>query len=191
MQASDDTWKIEETEEPGEDEADELVSYEILNYPADTTLKGYLEQWDAQQLRVPPFQRLYVWDLRKASKLIESFLLGLPVPGVFLFKERESAHFLIIDGQQRISSVVAFQKELFNDKAVFRLQNVAPQWNGKKFRIALPPSDREPRLAPRTNPFGKSSCPVLKRDDDPRGALFPRDPCTTLVSKNYLSEDNF
>ena len=133
MQASDDTWKIEETEEPGEDEADELVSYEILNYPADTTLKGYLEQWDAQQLRVPPFQRLYVWDLKKASKLIESFLLGLPVPGVFLFKERESAHFLIIDGQQRISSVVAFQKELFNDKAVFRLQNVAPQWNGKKF----------------------------------------------------------
>ena len=51
--------------------ADELVSYEILNYPADTTLKGYLQQWDAGQLKVPEFQRRYVWDIRKASKLIE------------------------------------------------------------------------------------------------------------------------
>ena len=133
MEATDDTWKFDQTEPPGEEEADELVSYEILNYPADTTLKGYLEQWDVQQLRVPPFQRRYVWDIKKASKLIESFLLGLPVPGVFLFKERESAHFLIIDGQQRISTVVAFQKGLFNDKVAFRLQAVSPQWEGKKF----------------------------------------------------------
>jgi Protein of unknown function DUF262 len=133
MAESDDNWKVDETEAPGEEEADEIVSYEILNYPADTTLKGYLEQWDVKQLKIPEFQRRYVWDIKKASKLIESFLLGLPVPGVFLFKERDSARFLIIDGQQRITSVVAFQKELFNDKVAFRLQGVSPQWEGKKF----------------------------------------------------------
>jgi Protein of unknown function DUF262 len=132
MPPSVDTWKFDNTEAPGEEEADELVSYEILNYPADTTLRGYLEQWEAHQLRVPEFQRRYVWDIKKASKLIESFLLGLPVPGVFLFKERDASYFLIIDGQQRITTAVAFQKELFNDKVAFRLQAVAPQWEGKK-----------------------------------------------------------
>jgi hypothetical protein len=72
MQRQDDTWKFDETEAPGEEEAAELVSDEILNYPADTTLKGYLEQWDAAQLRVLDFLRRYVWDIKKASKLIES-----------------------------------------------------------------------------------------------------------------------
>ncbi|MGH7783877.1 MAG: DUF262 domain-containing protein, partial [Candidatus Binatia bacterium] len=133
MIADNDTWKVDQTEVPGEEEADELISYEILNYPADTTLKGYLEQWNAEQLRVPEFQRRYVWDIRKASKLVESFLLGLPVPGVFLFKERKSPHFLIIDGQQRITSVVEFQKGLFKEKVAFRLQGVAPRWEGKRF----------------------------------------------------------
>jgi Protein of unknown function DUF262 len=133
MAHDDPTWKIDVTESPGEDEADELVSYEILNYPADTTLKGYLQQWDADQLLIPEFQRRYVWDIKKASKLIESFLLGLPVPGVFLFKERKAPNFLIIDGQQRITSVVDFQKEVFNGKTVFRLQGVAPQWENKKY----------------------------------------------------------
>src|SRR5438105_4689374 len=93
MTTADPRWRVDETEPPGEEEPDELVSYEILNYPADTTLRGYLEQWDASQLNVPDFQRRYVWDIKKASKLIESFLLGLPVPGVFLFKDRGASQF--------------------------------------------------------------------------------------------------
>jgi hypothetical protein len=128
-----DGWVVDETETPGEDEADELISYEILNYPADTTLAGYLSQWNTGQLKVPPFQRSYVWDIKKASKLIESFLLGLPVPGVFLFKERSEPHFLIIDGQQRITSAVTYQKGIFAEKVAFKLQGVAPQWDGKSF----------------------------------------------------------
>ena len=75
MTSADPSWKVDETESPGEEEADELVSYEILNYPADTTLKGYLEQWNVEQLIIPDFQRRYVWDIKKASKLVESFLL--------------------------------------------------------------------------------------------------------------------
>ncbi|WP_300304351.1 DUF262 domain-containing protein [Ferrovibrio sp.] len=115
-----DDWEFEETEESAEEEQSPLLNYEILNYPADTTLKGYLDQWQTHQLEVPPFQRKYVWDQVKASKLIESFLIGLPVPGVFLFKERSKSGFLIIDGQQRITSVVAFQKGTFEEKK-FRL----------------------------------------------------------------------
>jgi len=98
-------WEVEQTEESEESEQD-VITYEINYYPSDLTLKGYLGKWDSKQLYVPPFQRNYVWDQSQASKLIESFLLGLPVPGVFLYKERKSARLQIIDGQQRILSAI-------------------------------------------------------------------------------------
>ena len=70
---------FEVTEESEEDEAIPASKYEIFSYPADTTLKVYADQWKNEQLYVPPFQRNYVWDQTRASKLVESFLLGLPV----------------------------------------------------------------------------------------------------------------
>ncbi|MBF0108878.1 MAG: DUF262 domain-containing protein [Magnetococcales bacterium] len=125
-----DDWDIDATEDPEEETVD--IDYEITSYPADTTLAGYLTQWDNNQLDVPDFQRSYVWDQTRASKLIESFLLGLPVPGVFLYKERKSKKFLIIDGQQRIKSIVYFLKGQFNNK-IFKLKRVTSRWEGKSF----------------------------------------------------------
>lgn len=125
-------WDNEVTEEKPEEEEYPPRQYEIMNYPADTTLRGYLEQWDNKQLIVPPFQRGFVWDQVKSSKLIESFLLGLPVPGVFLYKGRKSQNFLIIDGQQRIKSIVAFLKGILNE-STFRLKKVSKKWEGKRF----------------------------------------------------------
>ena len=122
----------EKTEEPEEDEALPAPRYEIFSYPADTTLKGYLDQWKNEQLFVPAFQRNYVWDQTRASKLIESFLLGLPVPPVFLFKPAGGKQFWIIDGQQRIRSIVDFQKGVFAEKK-FRLKGVDDRWLGKSF----------------------------------------------------------
>ena len=126
---------FEDTEPSAEDEALPAPKYEIFSYPADTTLKGYKDQWNAKpkQLVVPEFQRDYVWDQVRASKLIESFLLGLPVPPVFLYRSQDKKAFLIIDGQQRIRSAVDFQNGLFKD-AVFKLKGVADKWNGKSFK---------------------------------------------------------
>jgi uncharacterized protein with ParB-like and HNH nuclease domain len=126
-----DEWNAQVTEEPEEEEQD-VLTYKISYYPADLTLKGYLEKSNNKQLVIPPFQRSYVWDQVKASKLIESFLLGLPVPGVFLYKERDTNKLQVIDGQQRILSAVRFFKNDFDDKS-FRLKNVHPKWNGKKY----------------------------------------------------------
>ncbi len=129
--ADQDDWSVQNTEEP-EDEEQDVLTYKISYYPADLTLKGYLEKSNNKQLVIPPFQRSFVWDQVKASKLIESFLLGLPVPGVFLYKERDTNKLQVIDGQQRILSAVRFFKNDFDDKA-FRLKNVHPKWNGKKY----------------------------------------------------------
>lgn len=122
---------IEETETPEPEEQDS-ISYQISYYPADITLKGYLDKWNAGQLHVPPFQRSYVWDQVQASKLLESFLLGLPVPGVFLYKEKKTNRLQIIDGQQRITSAIRFFKNDFNGKE-FRLKNVHRRWEGRTY----------------------------------------------------------
>jgi hypothetical protein len=126
------TIEYEKTEAEAEDEALPGPQYEIFSYPADTTLKGYLEQWNNGQLAVPEFQRQYVWDQTRASKLIESFLLGLPVPPVFLYKPAASKSFWIIDGHQRIRSIVDYQKGTFGESK-FRLKAVDERWAGKTF----------------------------------------------------------
>jgi len=128
-----DNWdnSVEQTEDKEEDQPD-VSDYEIMNYPADITLAGYREQWDKKQLIVPNFQRKYVWDQVRASRLIESFLLGLPVPGIFLYKKRGGKEFLVIDGNQRIHSIVCYFKGKIGEKK-FKLKNVNEKWNGKTF----------------------------------------------------------
>lgn len=126
-----DDWIYEQTEED-DDAKGVVVPYQISFFPADFTLAGYHEKKKSTQLRLPPFQRNYVWDVTKASRLIESFLLGLPVPGVFLYKERKTNRLQVIDGQQRITSAVRFFDGAF-DERVFRLKGVADKWNGKTF----------------------------------------------------------
>jgi uncharacterized protein with ParB-like and HNH nuclease domain len=125
-------WDVEKTEDSPEDEQEPKLVYELMNYPADITLGGYVDLFDRQELTVPDFQRMYVWDRVKASKLVESFLLGLPVPGTFLYKERTKPGYLIIDGQQRIMSVIRYIKGLFEDSK-FKLKNVDPRFEGKAF----------------------------------------------------------
>jgi uncharacterized protein with ParB-like and HNH nuclease domain len=73
-------------------------------------------------MAVPGFQRNYVWNIKQASKLIESFLLGLPVPAIFLFTDEAKQEQLVIDGQQRLMTVVYFLDGYFGE----------PDSNGKR-----------------------------------------------------------
>jgi uncharacterized protein with ParB-like and HNH nuclease domain len=99
------------------DEVDDLQveEYDITAAPNDfnvLTINSFLE---SGAVRIPGFQRNYVWDLGRASKLIESLILGLPVPQVFLY-EVERNKFLVIDGQQRLMSIYYFIKQRFPRK---------------------------------------------------------------------------
>ena len=118
---------IEDTESTEEEAGIAPPNFEIVNFPADMTLSLYQEQWKNGQLQIPDFQRKYVWSQAQASKLIESFLLGLPVPGVFLYKGRDSTHYLVIDGHQRIKTIVDFLE------GKSKLKAVSSKWNGKSF----------------------------------------------------------
>jgi len=59
----------------------------------------------------PDFQRLFRWEIGQKSKLIESLLLGIPIPSIFVF-EREDSKWELIDGLQRISTLLEFMGEL-------------------------------------------------------------------------------
>lgn len=99
------------------------------DYPVDTIV----DRLNKDILFVPDFQRSYVWSLRQASRFIESILYGLPVPGIFLYREpTKSGRHLIIDGQQRLRTLQMFKKGFFREKK-FRLVDVAEPWAGRTF----------------------------------------------------------
>jgi hypothetical protein len=59
----------------------------------------------------PDFQRLFRWEIGQKSKLIESLLLGIPIPSIFVF-EKEDSKWELVDGLQRISTLLEFMGEL-------------------------------------------------------------------------------
>src|SRR5580698_10347168 len=67
-----------------------LKGYDILTYPADFTLEVLVGKWQKGEIKNPKLQRRFVWNQIRASKLIESFLMGLPVPPIFLYLDRDN-----------------------------------------------------------------------------------------------------
>ncbi len=112
-------------------EAEEF-RYSITSYGADYTVDSIAKRIEQQKIFVPPFQRKYVWTHIQASRFIESLILGLPVPGVFLSKEESTGKLLIIDGQQRMLSIANFYKGVFKDKK-FTLKGVQSDLEGKSY----------------------------------------------------------
>lgn len=77
----------------------------------------------------PEFQRRYVWDNKKASLLIESVLLEVPIPVIYLAEEQDGK-FTVIDGQQRFRSFFRFLNNEFKLKGL----SVLSELNGKYFK---------------------------------------------------------
>jgi hypothetical protein len=121
-------------------ESDTHVEYDIATYPSDLTLSVIHEMWRNDEIVIPTFQRKFVWNIKQASYLIESFLVGLPVPQVFFYISEKNKN-LVIDGQQRIKSVIFFFEGYFGEenlqgrRQVFRLNGLddkSPYYN-KRF----------------------------------------------------------
>ena len=55
----------------------------------------------------PEFQRIFRWDIIQKSNLIESILLGIPIPPIFV-SQNEKGIWDVIDGQQRLSTIFEF-----------------------------------------------------------------------------------
>lgn len=106
------TFKKNNKESFNQQEQLEIEDYDITSVPNDFNVATIFSQIEKGSLKIPPFQRNYVWDIKRASKLIESILRGLPIPQIFLY-ETEKKEYLVIDGQQRLMSIYYFMKMMF------------------------------------------------------------------------------
>lgn len=98
------------------EEDDFLISeFDLTSSPNDFNIKTLYDFMDSGVVKIPNFQRNYVWDIKRASKLIESIILGIPIPQIFLYEESRN-NFLVIDGQQRLMSIYYFMKKRFPRK---------------------------------------------------------------------------
>ncbi len=104
-------WLESEDVDPDTESID-IGEYDLTSTPNDFNVKTIVDFLKSGVFEVPSFQRNFVWDLRRASKLIESLILGLPVPQLFLYESRRN-RFLVVDGQQRLMSIYYFIQKRF------------------------------------------------------------------------------
>src|ERR1051326_2959499 len=98
-------------EDSADAEADHLhraPKYNIDSYGADYPVDAFVKRLESGDMRIPVYQRDFVWTKGQSSRFVESLLLGLPVPAVFLAKDASDNRMLIVDGQQRLLSLEAF-----------------------------------------------------------------------------------
>lgn len=129
------------------DEVNEVITatYTITAYGADYPVDGLVKRLEQGDIVVPlfsmppeqgqstvGFQREFVWTRPQCDRFIESLLLGLPVPGIFLVKESSGKH-LVLDGQQRLRTLQNFYNGVIQGKE-FTLENVQEKWRGKTYK---------------------------------------------------------
>ena len=126
---------VEDTRSEDDEREVEPHRYAISSYGADYPVDGLVRRLRDGSIFVPPFQRGFVWDLKDASRFIESLLLGLPVPSIFLSKEADTGKLLVVDGQQRLLSLLYFYDGMWEPaKVEFLLRGVDKTFEGRPYR---------------------------------------------------------
>jgi hypothetical protein len=123
------------------DDSSEVIPYRysITSYGADYPVDGLVKRLDTRAIIIPTFdpeaddggsvdgfQRRFIWTKKQCDKFVESLLLGLPVPGVFLVKQPDG-HLLVLDGQQRLRTLQAFYKGVLKGRE-FILRDVQKRY---------------------------------------------------------------
>ena len=111
--------------------------FNITSWGADMSFRELISMYEDNELLKPELQRKYVWEKSEASRFIESVLLGLPIPSIFLANTPDNNK-LIIDGYQRIMTIHDYVKRgIFSkDGKAFKLTNtdkINYRWRGKSY----------------------------------------------------------
>lgn len=147
--------KMKNTKEFVDEISEEVSSYSddslfnITSYGADMSFREIITMYEEGDLEKPEMQRNYVWNKNEASRFIDSILLGLPVPSIFLAKTSDERR-LIVDGYQRIMTVFDYVKKgvFGGDGKSFSLsnsENINERWRGKTFQELQPEEQRKIR----------------------------------------------
>src|SRR6185437_3370535 len=120
------------------------IVVEQARYPLNQILTMFTDTFvtesgktEAKYKRDPEYQRRHRWDDGRRSRLIESFLMNVPVPPIFLY-EYELARFEVMDGRQRLTALMDF----YDDTLELKELQYWPELNGRKYST-LPSSIRD------------------------------------------------
>ncbi len=123
------------------------VSYDTKEFTVEMVVDKYHDgkDTDENELFVPDYQRDFVWLIENQSRLIESLMIGLPIPYIFIadVKSDDPDHdgrIEIVDGSQRIRTLHAFVKNELKLKGL----KLVPEMNG--FMFSDLPSSRQRRF---------------------------------------------
>lgn len=107
----------------------------------DIVVSEYVGRYmDGKVILDPPYQRKFRWDIETQSALIESILIGIPLPPIFAFSNDEY-NWEIIDGLQRTSTLIKFINSVDNSPNELRFEGceILTDLNGKTLS-ELPPN---------------------------------------------------
>jgi hypothetical protein len=115
----------------------QTVRYDMRDLTVEQIVDKYQDSLDEQDeetkkinyIYVPEYQRDFTWDIKRQSKLIESIILGLPIPFIFVAENKDSS-WEIVDGSQRIRTLHAF----INNKLVLEGLQSLSLLNGYSFK---------------------------------------------------------
>lgn len=126
--------------------ADEIQAArkKVITDGYDMSLGEILNLYRDNELVIDPaFQRLFRWDDERKTRFIESILLGIPIPSIFV-SQNENGIWELIDGLQRISTVLQLTGELRGEKAeelgplVLNGTLFLPSLDGKRWKESAP-----------------------------------------------------
>src|SRR3990172_3109289 len=126
----------EGADETNEEIIESITQRKIFSDKGDPEIDSLYKKFKKGKLDIQPqFQRQYVWDNVKASRLIESIFLDIPLPIIYLSEEEDGKTY-VIDGQQRLTSLFGFIDGKHPDGKPFKLvkTSVFPALIGKTFR---------------------------------------------------------
>lgn len=123
----------EQQDEEIEASIEERKIYTEIGDPEVESLHGKKQR--GKLILQPEFQRHFVWDSIKSSRLIESVLLDIPLPVIYLSQEKDNKEY-VIDGQQRLTTFFSFIDGKFPDDKEFKLTGlkVFNELNKKTFK---------------------------------------------------------
>ena len=109
--------------------SDDRIEFRIVTEQTRYPLKNVKAIFQSSDYKLDPYyQRDIVWGGTTKSRLIESFIINIPIPPIFLF-EYEYGKFEIMDGKQRISTIISFLDDEFCLESLEFFQ----EYNGKKY----------------------------------------------------------
>ncbi len=186
-----------------EEETDEgeltIKPYEVDCLPNDYNISVIMNLIQRGYIKIPSFQRNYIWKKDMASKFIESIIIGLPIPQIFIFEQARN-DFLVIDGQQRLVTIYLFKNKRFpkNDtgRAIIRNflsrgKEIPPEdlsgENFEDFNLKLPSASNE------KNPLNGKNYDTLpsNREFDFKASFDFNRTIRTITIRQLAPDDNY